>query len=168
MSDCVNKSTVVIHATPGADWKSFSTWYSAQKWIPDCEATVQVTRNGECPFQLFQWAKRLGIPVTYDHEESPEDERDRNVINLSQDDIVIDAIRKGFVAGPDDAYPDAKDIDSIEPVVSVRKGCGRWIDKDGRCPFSHLERIVTEGMTPAERRVITLWRKMTPLYKAIS
>lgn len=56
---------VLITTEPGKDWETFGTWYSIFKNIP--EATIRITcqRNGKTPFQLFQWAKKVDVPVLH-------------------------------------------------------------------------------------------------------
>jgi len=57
--------SVVIVTEPGRDWETFGTWYSIFKNLPDADISIVSFRNGETPFQLFQWAKRLKIPVIH-------------------------------------------------------------------------------------------------------
>lgn len=55
--------SVLIIAETGQDWQSFSTWYSVFKSLPEAKVAIVCKRNGETPFQFFQWAKRLKVPV---------------------------------------------------------------------------------------------------------
>ena len=57
--------SVIIVTEPGRDWEAFATWYSIFKNLPESEVSIVSFRNGETPFQLFQWAKRLKISVTH-------------------------------------------------------------------------------------------------------
>tara|TARA_Y100000034_G_C6853587_1_gene387546 strand:- start:725 stop:1441 length:717 start_codon:yes stop_codon:yes gene_type:complete len=56
---------VLICTEPGLDWQTFATWYSCYRNIPDARVTIACQRNGKAPFQLFQWAKRVNVPVLH-------------------------------------------------------------------------------------------------------
>jgi hypothetical protein len=62
---------------------------------------------------------------------------------------------------------EAKETQTINPLVSYKKGCGRWINTAKGCPFSNAGGLVTSEMTANETRIINLWRKMVPLYQVI-
>lgn len=47
------------------DWKTFATWYSIYKNLPDAKVSIICMRNQKIGFQFFQWAKRLNIPITH-------------------------------------------------------------------------------------------------------
>jgi hypothetical protein len=58
------------------------------------------------------------------------------------------------------------------PIVTFDKGCGRfvtakWIDKKKGCPFGKALRFQTDSLTVNEKRILDLWKKLAPLYKAI-
>jgi hypothetical protein len=55
--------SILIVAETGKDWETFGTWYSIFKNLPDATVAIASLRNKETPFMLFQWAKRLGIPL---------------------------------------------------------------------------------------------------------
>lgn len=57
--------TVVVMTTPEQDWQAFATWYSFHKNLPDARSLLVCLRNGKTPFALYQWAKRLKVPVLY-------------------------------------------------------------------------------------------------------
>lgn len=63
---------------------------------------------------------------------------------------------------------EAKESDEIACIVSYKKGCGRWIDTSKGCPFSSAAGLVSEEMTANETRVIELWKKLVPLYNAVT
>tara|TARA_Y100000034_G_scaffold117749_1_gene157565 strand:- start:14526 stop:15227 length:702 start_codon:yes stop_codon:yes gene_type:complete len=58
------------------------------------------------------------------------------------------------------------------PLVTFEKGCGRfvtarWIDKNKGCPFGKAGRFQKDSLTVNEKRIIDLWKKLAPLYKAV-
>lgn len=53
--------SILIITETGRDWETFATWYSAYKNLPDARVCIACQRNGETPFQFFQWAKRLKL-----------------------------------------------------------------------------------------------------------
>lgn len=55
--------SVLILAEPGQNWQAFATWYSFYKNLPEAHVAVVVLRNGNTPFEFFQWAKRLKVPM---------------------------------------------------------------------------------------------------------
>ena len=57
--------SVLIITEPGQDWQTFATWYSVFKNLPESNVAIASIRNNETPFQLFQWTKRLNIPLFY-------------------------------------------------------------------------------------------------------
>jgi len=62
---------------------------------------------------------------------------------------------------------------SPNPLVTFEKSCGRfvtskWIDKNKGCPFGKANRFQTDSLTVNEKRILDLWKKLTPLYKAVS
>lgn len=59
-----NLSVVIVTET-GQDWQAFATWYSIFKNLPDANVSIVSFRNGETPFHMFQWAKRLKIPLVH-------------------------------------------------------------------------------------------------------
>lgn len=66
-------------------------------------------------------------------------------------------------------------VDAQSPpnsLVSFNKGCGRfvtakWIDKNKGCPFGKASRFQTDSLTVNEKRILDLWKKLAPLYKAV-
>lgn len=62
---------------------------------------------------------------------------------------------------------EAKDTEEIHPVVSYRKGCGKWIDTLKGCPFSNANGLMTASMTSNENRVFDLWKRMCNLYSVV-
>jgi hypothetical protein len=62
---------------------------------------------------------------------------------------------------------EAKETEDIRPIVSYRKGCGKWIDKLKGCPFSNANGLMTADMTSSENRIVELWKKMCTLYSVV-
>jgi len=56
------KLSVLIATETSKDWQTFSTWYSFYKNMPDVPVCIACMRNGQLPFMLYQWMKRLKIP----------------------------------------------------------------------------------------------------------
>lgn len=56
---------VLILTEPDKNWQTFATWYSIYKNWPDALTIIVSNRNGEMPFESFQWAKRLNIPLIH-------------------------------------------------------------------------------------------------------
>jgi hypothetical protein len=56
---------VVIMTEPDKNWQSFATWYSIYKNWPDAKVAIICHRNGQLPFESFQWARRLKIPILH-------------------------------------------------------------------------------------------------------
>ena len=68
-----NLSIVIVTET-GRDWQAYATWYSLYQNLPEANVSIVSFRNGETPFQMFQWAKRLKLKLTHaqpDFEEGP-------------------------------------------------------------------------------------------------
>jgi hypothetical protein len=213
--------SVLIIAEAGQDWQSFSTWYSVFKSLPEAKTVIACKRNGETPFQFFQWAKRLKVPVIkannlYGDLNSANDLNcivlalrrkliDNNVLvfrNLSLclepfDDVLVNQINLGtnifnenfwFVnahtaskildklvlndAELEDTKfnlgAEAKESENIGSLISYNKGCGRWLNTARGCPFSSAAGLIATSMTINENRIINLWKKMVPLYNAVS
>lgn len=56
---------VLIFTEPGKDWETFATWYSFFKNLPDAARSIFCLKNDKMPFQFYQWAKRLNMPVVF-------------------------------------------------------------------------------------------------------
>lgn len=54
---------VLIVTEPNQNWQTFATWYSVFENIPDANVAIRCIRNKETPMELYQWAKRLNIPI---------------------------------------------------------------------------------------------------------
>lgn len=65
-------------------------------------------------------------------------------------------------------WREAKETDSVWPVINYKKGVGKWIHTARGCPFSNAAGLVSEEMTINEHRIIDLWKKMTPLFSVVS
>lgn len=56
---------ILIVTEVGNDWRAYASWYSVYKNLPEAQVKIAAIRNKEMPFQLFQWAKRLQVPLFY-------------------------------------------------------------------------------------------------------
>lgn len=70
---------VLITTEPGKDWETFCTWYSVYKNLPEAIPAIASKRNGQVPFQFFQWAKRLKIQIFHHDPLSPDDSLSNNL-----------------------------------------------------------------------------------------
>lgn len=64
--------SILITTETGQDWQAFSTWYSIFKNLPEATIAVTCARNTETPFQYFQWAKKINLPVLKHDKFDPE------------------------------------------------------------------------------------------------
>mgnify|MGYP003343594205 CR=1 FL=1 len=213
--------SILITTETGKDWETFGTWYSFFKNLPDAKVGITSARNTETPFQYYQWAKRVHIPVIrhdiFNEEDSFMSRLDAVGLALSQkiveypllvvDPLImaIDILDQKFLELLNSSYsifgkdtwllngqniPDmmheymlrdeptkleenllsfeAKETEDITPLVSYKKGCGKWIDKLKGCPFSNVNGLMTEDMTLCEVRIAELWRKMCGLYSVVA
>lgn len=67
-----NNFNVLIATEVGKDWQTFGTWYSFYKNMPNANICISCMRNGQLPFMLYQWTKRLKIK-TFHHNPFSED-----------------------------------------------------------------------------------------------
>jgi len=58
-----NNLSVLIATQTGRDWEAFATWYSVYKNLPNAKVAIVCARNAETPFQYFQWAKKVNVPI---------------------------------------------------------------------------------------------------------
>lgn len=65
LTDTGKNLDVIIITSPTKNWETFGTWYSINKNIPEAKVQIFCVRTKEPAFQLFQWAKRLKVPVHY-------------------------------------------------------------------------------------------------------
>lgn len=65
--------SILITTETGKDWETFGTWYSLFKNLPDAKVGITSARNNETPFQYYQWAKRVNVPVIRHDMFNPED-----------------------------------------------------------------------------------------------
>ena len=207
----------LILTEPGQDWQTFATWYSVLKNLPDSKTALVVLRNREMPFQLFQWAKRLRIPLMYLNRYVKDDVanglymlKEWRIQNSGDhflmlrplamainplDDILLSRFRteklilgehiwwlsqpdvdgllnKHLLEQPllasDPLGVEARETETLNSLVSYRKGCGKWIDTSKGCPFSNAAGLVSNSMTVNENRIIELWKRMCSLYSAIT
>jgi hypothetical protein len=55
---------ILFIADVNEDWQAYSSWYSVYKNLPYATCSLSYFyENDDIPFQLFQWAKRMEIPV---------------------------------------------------------------------------------------------------------
>jgi len=74
MESTKSQLSVVIATETSKDWQTFSTWYSFYKNMPEAKVCIACMRNGQLPFMLYQWAKRLKIP-SFHYNPFSEDEK---------------------------------------------------------------------------------------------
>lgn len=73
--DSTNTTLSVLIATETSkDWQTFGTWYSFYKNMPEAKVCIACMRNGQLPFMLYQWMKRLRIP-SFHYNPFSEDEK---------------------------------------------------------------------------------------------
>jgi hypothetical protein len=207
---------VVILTESGKDWQTFATWYSVWKNLPDATTRILCVRNGETPFQYYQWVKRLKVPHTFLNavEEDPDLNKLQllgavpatNILLVHPLIVAVEPLEELYVAwlnttepgiwtdgsvwycnieqgerkkliethyfsgepiiknSPVKLFVEAKEHENVYPLVSIEKGCGKWIHTARGCPFSNAAGLVGESMTVNELRVNELWNKMVPLY----
>lgn len=61
---------------------------------------------------------------------------------------------------------EAKETDRLSPVVSYKKGCGRWVNTLRGCPFSNAAGLALVDMTANEYHIFDMWKQMVSLYEA--
>lgn len=61
---------ILIVTEVGRDWRAYASWYSFYHNVPEAKVHIACLRNKNAPFQLFQWAKRLKVPLFYSNEDS--------------------------------------------------------------------------------------------------
>ena len=81
---------------------------------------------------------------------------------------ILDGVRTGDTDCPGPLIKEAKETHILAPLVSYRKGVGKWIDSLKGCPLSNASGLISEEMTVNENRIIELWRKMVALYSAVA
>lgn len=64
--------SVVIITESDKNWQTFATWYSIYKNWPNAKTSIICNRNGQVPFEYFQWTKRLNIKVLHRNPEKGE------------------------------------------------------------------------------------------------
>lgn len=89
---------------------------------------------------------------------------------------VLNAIDKYFLEKldllPSETWICSNAQSTTNSLVCYEKGCGRfvtskWIDKIKGCPFGKASRFKTDSLSVNEKRILDLWKKLAPLYKAI-
>ena len=80
---------VIIFTETGKEWETFATWYSVSKNLPDAKVAIASKRNSETPFELFQWARRVNVPVMH---HNPYDETDNNLNKFHFLNVVSDRL----------------------------------------------------------------------------
>jgi len=96
---------------------------------------------------------------------------------ITNEQFVLDSIDDYFLKNSEpnmdictSLCKDAKS--TANSLITYEKGCGRfvtakWIDNKKGCPFGKASRFRTDSLTTNEKRMLDLWRKLVPLYKAI-
>jgi len=111
---------VIIITTTAEDWRTFGTWYSIYKNLPDAKVVISCVRNKKVEFQYYQWAKRLNVPLFYTNAQHNDTFLDRcsvlAQVKLSPQTLVvtpnimfIDVLDEKFLAllnGEDGLYTD--------------------------------------------------------------
>jgi hypothetical protein len=87
-------------------------------------------------------------------------------INEMINRYVLDDIKIEEIKPPISLIKEVKETE-FYPLVSYRKGCGKWIDTLRGCPLSNAEGLISGHMTVNENRVIELWKKMVNLYSVV-
>ncbi len=90
--------------------------------------------------------------------------RDNKIKNLIDDYYLSDWMPKNL---NECMCFEAKESNNFHPIISYKKGCGRWIDTSKGCPFSSAGGLISDDMTLNENRVIELWKKMVSLYNSV-
>ena len=209
---------ILITTEPGKDWQTFMSWYSVFKNAPDAKVTIACQRNKETPFQLYQWAKKVNVPVVH-HDPFAKEPNDpffqdkilnrlnaikisgikENLLVLSPlviiaetfdpkitevaelfdekvwflqrvniDERIDSHVLEGVnIKQTNSVCVEAKECDEPACLVSLKKGCGKWIDTSKGCPFSNAAGLALETMTINEHRIIDLWKKLCPLYSVL-
>lgn len=65
ITDTGQNLDVAIITDSTKNWETFATWYSVNKNLPEAYVRIFCLRSKTPSFQLFQWAKRLNVPVYY-------------------------------------------------------------------------------------------------------
>ena len=63
---------------------------------------------------------------------------------------------------------EAKEFKDMWPLVTYKKGCGKWIHTLKGCPLSNAGGLIAEDMTVNENRIFDLWKRMVALYSAVA
>ena len=236
ITDTGQNLDVLIVAGPTQNWQAFGTWYSIHKNLPEAKVRVFCIRSPEPSYQLFQWAKRLKVPVhflnpigeikiTVDSMICTKEKQDLNWLNvvriaqhnklvgnhvlivepltmalsplpteilclwngplpfecfceqawylkdITQEDVekrIDDFYLKSdkLSLSPNPFIHDAKNTSELKSIVNYKKGCGKWIHTATGCPFHNAAGLVIDEMTPNERKIIDLWKRMVPLFSA--
>lgn len=180
---------ILINAQVSTDWQTFAAWFSVKKNLPEATITLACMRNGETPFQLFQWAKRLNQKVLMYNRLPPEpnDAEEsyaliratglwgKKVVVLKPYQMVIAPLDDNYLPmlqGEDTSiahmWKEAKETTELSPLVGYTKGVGKWLHKSKGCPFSNAGGLASDEMTVNEHRIIDLWKRMTTLFSSVS
>ncbi len=181
---------ILINAQVSTDWQTFATWFSVKKNLPEAKITLACMRNGETPFQLFQWAKRLNQKVLMYNRLQPGPNHletmpalieatglmEKKVLVLEPYTMAIcplntellEQINPGGPCSYDGYWKEAKDTKELWPLIGYTKGVGKWLHKSKGCPFSSAGGLASDEMTVNEHRIIDLWKRMTTLFSSVS
>ena len=156
--------TVIIHGKPTHqhNWMAFASWYSCYVNLPDANVIVGIRRPlpGES-FREYPWLHRTRtLSFQYTSFEK-----------FPKSDLVIPA--GTMVVAPPEPNLEIRQAKDEEPgwLVSFSEGCGRfvsssWIDREGH-PFGHVAAYERGDLTVNERRVLSLWKRISPIFDSI-
>jgi hypothetical protein len=123
ITDTGGNLSVVIMTKPKLGWQTFSTWYSFYKNLPDAQITVNCLRDGETPFNYYQWCKRLKI-LTFRHKALTEDCEQANWLDsIRQSKLALG--ENVLIVRPLTLATDLIDADSLK-----RMNQDMWMDDD--------------------------------------
>lgn len=85
------------------------------------------------------------------------------------DELLNDYVLESKVLpkSPENLCVEAKETEEPSSLISLHKGCGRWIHTLKGCPFSNAAGLASKDMTANENRIIELWKRMCSIYNAV-
>jgi hypothetical protein len=83
ISETGHNLSILIVTEPEKDWETFGTWYSIYKNLPDAQIVLACQRNNKTPFVLFQWTKKLRIPIVH-HNKLTKDDTIANTLDSAR------------------------------------------------------------------------------------
>lgn len=178
--------TILIHGTPGVSfpWRSFSSWFSARKYLPDASVIVAIPRGDGSQNCTCFWSWRLG--VTHFTYRGGVDEARRQAAKriehpgfwatMEAGTLILEAVQTEFLTrlkreGDFDSLSRLAKDEEVCPVISIRSGVGsfvleNWIDRSDT-PFRRSGLYRQGSLSVNENRVLSLWEQMSQIYEAI-